>query len=63
VLITAETRDRLSSTIDVVSRGSQELKGRDEPVELFAPVVETVEQPLPAGGPGEQPATKTAASS
>jgi adenylate cyclase len=58
VLITAETRDRLSSQIDVVSRGARMLKGKGEPVELFAPVVETVEQPLSAGGPGEEPAAE-----
>ncbi len=39
VLITAETRTRLGHTVEVQSRGPQELKGKDEPVELFAPAV------------------------
>ena len=39
VLITAETQSRLSQTIEVAACGPQELKGKDEPVELFAPLV------------------------
>jgi adenylate cyclase len=39
VLITAETRDRLGYTVEVAPRGPQHLKGKEEPVELFAPVV------------------------
>jgi adenylate cyclase len=41
VLFTAETRDRLSGTVEVRPRGSHLLKGRGDPVALFAPVVET----------------------
>jgi len=62
VLITAATREQLSSAMEVVSRGERELKGKGEPVGLFAPIVETVEQPLPAGGPGEAPARTRAPS-
>jgi adenylate cyclase len=47
VLITATTRDRLSETIEVTTCGPQELRGKGEPVELFAPIVQTVEQTLP----------------
>jgi class 3 adenylate cyclase len=41
VLFTAETRNRLSGTVEVRPRGSHLLKGRGDPVALFAPVVET----------------------
>ncbi len=54
VLITASTRDLLSEAAAVESRGARTLKGKDEPVELFAPLVGTVEETLetlrPAGG-------------
>jgi class 3 adenylate cyclase len=43
VLITASTRDRLGETIEVEARGPQQLKGLDDPVELFAPVLGEVE--------------------
>jgi adenylate cyclase len=46
VLFTAETRKRLSETIEVRPRGSHVLKGREEPIELFAPVVETREHAI-----------------
>jgi adenylate cyclase len=45
VLITAATRDALGEGIEVKSCGPQRLRGKDEPLELFAPIVETVEQP------------------
>jgi class 3 adenylate cyclase len=62
VLITAETRNRLGYTVEVASRGPQELKGKEEPLELFAPVVrlrtygteeggDDVADSLPAGSP------------
>jgi adenylate cyclase len=41
VLFTSTTRELLSRTIEVSPRGSYELRGREEPVELFAPSVET----------------------
>jgi adenylate cyclase len=55
VLITASTRDRLGETIEVEPRGPRPLKGKDEPVELFAPVVQTVERSH-ADEPLERPA-------
>jgi adenylate cyclase len=39
VLITGETRAQLSQTIEVESRGEQEIRGYDRKVELFAPLV------------------------
>ena len=51
VLITAETRDRLSTAIELEPRGSQVLKGKDEPVELYAPTV-TLPQAHVAHGDG-----------
>jgi class 3 adenylate cyclase len=48
VLITASTHECLGETIEADARGAQALKGKDEPVELFAPVVGTVD-PLAAG--------------
>jgi len=42
VLITASTHERLGETIEAEARGEHALKGKDEPVELFAPVVGTV---------------------
>jgi class 3 adenylate cyclase len=42
VLITASTRDRLGDVIDLEARGARPLKGKDQPVELFAPVVGAV---------------------
>ena len=38
VLVSAETRSRLTSLDGLVSRGSVRLKGKAEPVELFAPM-------------------------
>lgn len=60
VLITASTRALLSETIEVDDRGARPLKGKDEPVELYAPVVGTVEETIaqgPAGGGTRQPTT------
>jgi adenylate cyclase len=47
VLITASTREWLSESIEVESRGSRRLKGKDEPVDLFAPPVESAARPQP----------------
>jgi class 3 adenylate cyclase len=49
VLITAETRTRLGYTVEVAPRGPQQLKGKEEPVELFAPIVRLRQQ---RGGDG-----------
>jgi adenylate cyclase len=48
VLITEETRRKLGEGIEVESRGRHRLRGKAEPVEVFAPVVQTAEEPLPA---------------
>lgn len=48
VLITEETRKSLGQTIELVNRGLIELRGKPEPVEVWAPVVETAERRLPA---------------
>ena len=37
LLLTAETRDRLTRSLPLVPRGAAALKGREEPIELFAP--------------------------
>ena len=47
VLFTDTTRRLLSGTVEVASRGPQELRGKAEPVQLWAPVVQTTEQKLP----------------
>jgi adenylate cyclase len=39
VLITRETRDLLSETVEVEPRGEREIRGYDRKVELFAPLV------------------------
>ncbi len=54
VLITDATRRLLSGQIEVLSRGPQELRGKSEPIELWAPRVETTEQPLPSPVRAEQ---------
>jgi class 3 adenylate cyclase len=51
VLITADTQSRLSETIEVTPRGTHRVKGRDEPIELFAPPV-----PVAAREPASEPA-------
>ncbi len=48
VLITEETRSRLGDSIDLSSRGLVSLRGKPEPVRVWAPVVETAERHLPA---------------
>ncbi len=48
VLFTTATRDLLGSTIEVASRGRHVLRGRNEPVELWAPVVATSEHQVAA---------------
>jgi class 3 adenylate cyclase len=60
VLITASTRELLGESFELESRGPRRLKGKGEPVELFAAVVGTVETPssrAPAAGPARQPTT------
>jgi adenylate cyclase len=57
VLITASTHDLLGKAVEVESRGPRSLKGIDEPVELFAPVVSTT-API-AGGPTTGPSVQT----
>lgn len=47
VLITDTTRSLLSETVEVASRGPQPLRGKSEPVQLWAPMIQTTEQPLP----------------
>ncbi|MDX6648831.1 MAG: adenylate cyclase [Solirubrobacteraceae bacterium] len=37
VLLTGATRERLTRTVPLVPRGTAELKGRDEPIDLFTP--------------------------
>ncbi len=48
VLITEETRQAVGQKIDLVHRGLIELRGKPDPVEGWAPVVETAERRLPA---------------
>jgi adenylate cyclase len=60
VLITASTRDSLSEAIELEPRGARRLKGKDEPVELFAPLVGGPDAARPRGpvdGPARQPTT------
>ena len=37
ILLTGATRDRLTRDVPLVARGTAELRGRDEPIELFTP--------------------------
>jgi adenylate cyclase len=39
VLITASTRDALTQEMELVSHGPQELRGREEPIELWQPLL------------------------
>jgi adenylate cyclase len=48
VLITAETRSRLSGALRLMSRGRQRLKGIDDPIELFAPASDGEQPAIPA---------------
>ncbi len=49
VLITAATRQQLSETIEVRPLGAQELRGYEEPVELYAPAVPSAVRPGQGG--------------
>jgi len=48
VLITEQTRQAVGPTIELVNRGLIEVRGKPDPVEVWAPVVETAERRLPA---------------
>jgi adenylate cyclase len=48
VLITAETRSRLSGGLRLTSRGRQRLKGIDDAIELFAPATDGEQPAIPA---------------
>ena len=52
VLITASTNELIGETIEVERRGPRLLKGKGEPVELFAPVVGTLKPPVAQGPAG-----------
>jgi len=49
ILITDDTRQRLGDRVELFRRGLVTLRGKPEPVRVWAPVVETVERQLPAG--------------
>jgi adenylate cyclase len=49
VLITDATRTQLSETIEVVTRGEMEIRGFDEPIELYAPLIPDVVDPGEGG--------------
>ena len=49
VLITEATRAGLSETIEVQPRGRMEIRGYDEPIDLFAPVIPQVMVPGEGG--------------
>ncbi len=53
VLITDATREQLSESVVVEPRGPVELRGKSEPVELWAPQVAAAEHAVPADGGGE----------
>jgi adenylate cyclase len=57
ILVTASTCASLSGAIELESRGARRLKGKDEPVELFAPVVAAASTPADGvvGEPARQP--------
>lgn len=48
VLFTTATRDLLGGTVEVASRGKHVIRGRIDPVELWAPLVATSEHQIPA---------------
>jgi len=52
VLITEQTRLAIGGTIELVNRGLIELRGKPEPVEVWAPVVQTAERRLPVSPDG-----------
>jgi adenylate cyclase len=45
LLLTGETRDRLTRSLPLVPRGAAALKGRAEPIELFAPGTAAATEP------------------
>ena len=49
VLITEATRAGLSETIEVQARGRMEIRGYEEPIDLYAPVIPQVMVPAEAG--------------
>ena len=51
VLITDATRALLGGGVELEPRGPVELRGKAEPVELWAPPVRTAEHRVPSGGP------------
>ena len=48
VLLTGATRERLTRDVPLASRGTAELRGRDEPIELFTPAGIARERPSAA---------------
>jgi class 3 adenylate cyclase len=48
ILITEDTRQRLGDRIELSRRGLVTLRGKPEPIRVWAPVVETAERHLPA---------------
>lgn len=60
VLITASTCELCGDSLELESRGARRLKGKKEPVELFAPVLVRAKTPLargPVGGALASPTT------
>lgn len=56
ILITDETRRELGPAIELSARGLITLRGKPDPVRVWAPVVETAERHLPANTTVGQPA-------
>ena len=52
VLITEQTRLAVGGTIELERRGMIEIRGKSEPVEVWAPIVQTAERRLPAAPEG-----------
>lgn len=48
VLLTGATRERLTRDVPLASRGTAEVRGRDEPIELFTPAGAARDLPSPA---------------
>jgi adenylate cyclase len=48
ILITEETRQQVGQAIELEDRGLITLRGKPDPVRVWAPVVETAERHLPA---------------
>ncbi len=55
VLITGAARNLLSETIEVASRGSIEIRGYDDPIDLYAPVIPRVVVPGEGGSDVSDP--------